>query len=167
MVLEASHYEILGLEANCDLLEVKKAYKDKLLSSHPDKSLNREQRQEIIGTGSKTSIEKIKQAYRVLSDAKSRANYDILLAESYKKHGFHNSGEGLDSYSLDEFKHDEDTAAFCMSCPRCLAPDSFEFTEDMLEENGLENPSGGFLIVVQCSACSLWLTVTFDIAEED
>ncbi|SCU95890.1 LAFA_0G02960g1_1 [Lachancea sp. 'fantastica'] len=163
MVLQTSHYELLGLEANCELSEIKQAYREKLLSSHPDKMQFREDSPRI---GDGASIEKIKLAYRVLSDPESRARYDSQLAESYKKHGFHNTGEGLDSFSLDDFEYSTGTEQFCMDCPRCQSKGGFELTEDMLEENAIDNPSGGYLIVVQCSACSLWLQVTFDVVED-
>ncbi|CEP64380.1 Jjj3p LALA0_S11e02762g [Lachancea lanzarotensis] len=163
MVLQASHYEILGLEAKCDISEVKRAYREKLLSSHPDKNQDRKQSPQI---GDGVSIEKIKQAYRVLSEPEKRKRYDLLLAESYKKHGFHNTGEGLDSFSLDDFDYSTDSEDFSMDCPRCQAKKGFELTEDMLEQNAIESPNGGYLIVVQCSACSLWLQVTYDVVED-
>ncbi|SCU96832.1 LADA_0H02982g1_1 [Lachancea dasiensis] len=154
-----SHYEVLDLEADCDSQEIKTAYRKKILGAHPDKKR--------CGSGPAIySIEKIQEAYRVLLDDENRMRYDALLAESYKKTGFHNAGDGLDSFSLDEFRFDSQKELFYMDCPRCSIEEGFEFSEDTLEANGAELPQGGFYIVVQCSACSLWITVTFDVAED-
>ncbi|SCV03222.1 LANO_0G02894g1_1 [Lachancea nothofagi CBS 11611] len=161
MPSQASHYAILGLESDCELLQVKKAYRERLLSTHPDKTRS--------GSGTSTgplSIEEIKEAYRILSDPKTRSQYDALLAESCKKSGFNNTGEGLESFSLDKFDYDSGTSTFSMNCPRCHVTAGFELTEDMLDNHGAELPDGSYFVVVQCSACSLWLNVTFDIVDE-
>lgn len=159
MVNNRSFYEILGVEADCNEVDIKKAYKAKLLSTHPDK----------VGkdVGNKVLIEEIKEAYRVLIESPSREKYDKELAESYKKQGFHNAGEGLEDYSLDAFDFDTNDFTFRMSCPRCHTADGFEFTEDVLEEHCMERSLGGFYVVVQCGACSLWLNVNFEVVDDD
>ncbi|SCW03102.1 LAFE_0G02982g1_1 [Lachancea fermentati] len=153
-----SYYEILGIDTTTDVNGLKKAYKEKLLSIHPDK--NRDSSQ--LGV----TIDDLQRAYQVLVDSDLRANYDKELEESYKKQGFHNNGEGLDEYSLDEFYFDPATGFYCLDCPRCQMSRGFEISEEMLEEHCIERNSGGFHVVVQCSACSLWLNVNFDVVEE-
>lgn len=155
--MELSHYEILGLKSDCSLAEIKKAYKEKLLNSHPDK---------IGDESSGKEVNKIQKAYKVLSDPESRQAYDESLKEHYKHQGFLGSGDGLDDYSLDEFYFNPSIMEYCMDCPRCHAKEGFHFSEETLEEHALERSKHGFQVFAQCSACSLWVKVNFDLAEE-
>lgn len=159
--MKLSHYETLGLNSDCSLEDVKKAYKEKLLNSHPDKLIN-----ETSINSRKISVNAIQKAYQVLGDAKLRSEYDNELADSHKKQGYHSFGDGLDEYSLDEFYFNTDLLQYCMDCPRCKEKDGFHFSEDTLEEHAQERNKGGFQVLSQCSACSLWLKVNFDLAEE-
>ncbi|CAR23910.1 Jjj3p [Lachancea thermotolerans CBS 6340] len=158
MVQVRSYYEILGVDTKSTVAEIKKAYKEKLLCTHPDKNRTVE--------AQNVSIEEIKEAYQVLVNPSGKENYDKELAESYKKQGFYNGGEGLEDYSLDEFSYDPESSGFHMDCPRCQMSNGFEFTDSLLEEHCIERTEGGFYVVVQCSACSLWLNVNFDVAED-
>lgn len=161
-MMKLSHYEILGLDSDCSLEDVKRAYREKLLNSHPDKKMLNESKQ-YCGN---ISVNAIQKAYQVLADTKSRSEYDNELMESHKKQGYHSFGDGLDEYSLDEFYFNTDIVQYCMDCPRCKAEDGFHFSEDTLEEHAQERNKGGFEVLSQCSACSLWLKVNFDLAEE-
>lgn len=155
--MASSHYEALGLNSDSSLHCIKKAYKERLLSSHPDKTRN----------GSRSDeVNKIQEAYKVLSDPVLREIYDKSLKEEQKKQGLHSGGDGLDEYSLDEFYFNPRTCEYCMDCPRCHGKDGFHFSEETLEEHCQERPNGGFVVLAQCSACSLWLKVNFDLAEE-
>ncbi|MBP5401725.1 MAG: J domain-containing protein [Treponema sp.] len=64
------YYKILGVSQNATLSEIRRAYRKKVKELHPDKT----------GTH-KTSEEftKVVQAYKILSDAKSRAIFDSSL----------------------------------------------------------------------------------------
>lgn len=152
-----SHYDTLGLNSDCSLEEIKKAYKEKLLSSHPDK---------IGDESSSVEVNKIQEAYKVLCDADLREKYDESLMKQYKHQGFLGSGDGLDDYSLDEFYFNPAIMEYCMDCPRCHGKDGFHFSEETLEEHAQEKSKDGFQVFAQCSACSLWLKVNFDLAEE-
>lgn len=153
----SSYYEVLGVNSDCSLEEVKKAYKEKLLISHPDK---------IGNESSSIQVNKLQEAYKVLSDSELRRKYDESLKEQYKHQGFLGSGDGLDDYSLDEFYFNPALMEYCMDCPRCHGKDGFHFSEDTLEEHAQERSKNGFQVFAQCSACSLWIKVNFDLAAE-
>ena len=68
MAEKRDYYEVLGVDRNATLDEIKKAYRKKAIQYHPDKN-----------PGDKTAEEKFKEAaeaYSVLSDADKRAKYD-------------------------------------------------------------------------------------------
>uniref|UniRef100_A0A0L0NRJ8 Diphthamide biosynthesis protein 4 n=1 Tax=Candidozyma auris TaxID=498019 RepID=A0A0L0NRJ8_CANAR len=157
-----SYYEILEVGPEASLEEVKLAYKLKLLSTHPDKQRD-EQRRGVVD-----SIDAIKKAYETLSDPKKAQSYHEELQESFKKQGFSINGSGLDVYTLALFNITENgnVLLWTRNCPRCTSPEAMLLTEDDLE-NGTPDGSGGYQIMVQCSSCSLWITVTYEEAEEE
>ena len=61
---EEDYYLVLGLERDCSLKEIKGAYKNLANKHHPDKG------------GDRKWFHLIKEAFTVLSDQQSRANYD-------------------------------------------------------------------------------------------
>ncbi|MGN0188966.1 MAG: molecular chaperone DnaJ [Candidatus Cryptobacteroides sp.] len=68
MAEKRDYYEVLGVEKNASLDDIKKAYRKKAIQYHPDKN-----------PGNKEAEEKFKEAaeaYSVLSDADKRAKYD-------------------------------------------------------------------------------------------
>lgn len=65
----ASYYEILGIERNATLEDIKKAYRKLALRWHPDK--NPDNREEA-----EKRFKEIAQAYEVLSDPQKRSRYD-------------------------------------------------------------------------------------------
>lgn len=158
-IARKSHYEILSVERCASFAEIKSAYRTKLLNTHPDKT-----NQSIQGD----LIAQIKEAYKVLSNEKLRNEYDAELTEIFKKNGTLSTGEGLDVFTLDDFKCEEDgdICIFKKDCPRCTSEEGFVLNEVDLEENGTEDGMGGYEIILQCSFCSLWLKVKYYDAEE-
>jgi len=73
-------YEILGVEENATLDDIKKAYRKKAKELHPDKG------------GDEEPFKKISSAYDILSDQNKRSNYD-----NQRKFG------NLNNFSLDGF----------------------------------------------------------------
>ncbi|MCE8163607.1 MAG: DnaJ domain-containing protein [Candidatus Moeniiplasma glomeromycotorum] len=74
--MSKKYYEILGVSETAALAEIKKAYKNLALQHHPDKG------------GSEEEFKKIVEAYEVLSDPSSRAEYDKTgSAPSKGSHG--------------------------------------------------------------------------------
>lgn len=64
------YYEILGVQKNASLEEIKKAYREAALRNHPDR-VPPEQKKEA-----EEKFKDISEAYAILSDAKKRALYD-------------------------------------------------------------------------------------------
>ncbi|MDC6271342.1 diphthamide biosynthesis protein 4 [Acetobacter pasteurianus] len=155
--MHTTHYELLNIPYNATLDEVKRAYKFKLLTTHPDKLSSPD--------SNGADIAKIVEAYNTLSDATARASYDLQLHNSSKSAGYNLSGRGLDVYSLDDFRFVEDNNSFYKDCPRCELVDGFILSEQDLE-NGTSNDDGGFDIIAQCSSCSLWIQITYFESEE-
>lgn len=159
-----SYYELLGVEPSATLAEIKKAYKERLLNSHPDKTQR---------TTSDNIVVELKTAYSVLCNDEARREYDDEVQRRFQKSGLISSGEGLDVVTLDDFVCDveaegEDSiATFRKDCPRCTAQDGFVLTDNDLEDNGTPDGIGGYEIILQCSACSLWLKVQYYEDEEE
>ncbi|CCC71365.1 hypothetical protein NCAS_0H00550 [Naumovozyma castellii] len=160
-----NHYDILSVPSDASQQDIKRAYKERLLNIHPDKSSS--SADSPPPTISHVTVNQIQEAYRILSKPESRTKYDMELLETFKKLGYTNNGDGLDAYSLDNFEFDEDHLSYHMACPRCKTHKGFDFTEDTLEEYGQERPDGeGFQVLAQCNSCSLWLKVNFDVADD-
>lgn len=62
-----THYEVLGLDRNCDENDVKRAYKKLALKLHPDKN---------SAPGAEDAFKAIGKAVSVLGDSQKRAHYD-------------------------------------------------------------------------------------------
>ncbi|MBP8933584.1 MAG: DnaJ domain-containing protein, partial [Candidatus Atribacteria bacterium] len=66
--MKRDYYEVLGVNRNASLEEIKRSYRKLARQYHPDANL-----------GNNDNIEKFKEineAYQVLSDAEKRATYD-------------------------------------------------------------------------------------------
>lgn len=150
--ISQSYYEVLGVTPKSETAEIKAAYREKLLSNHPDK---------IGSTASEHAITLIKEAYQTLNDGSKREDYDESLQKSIQRQGFNISGDGLDTYSLNDFEVDEGVLVWLKDCPRCQAPASISLSEDDLENNGTDDGMGGYDIIVQCLSCSLWIKVKY------
>ncbi len=74
------YYELLGVNRNASIDEIKKAYKKLALKYHPDKNPNNKEAEE--------KFKEITAAYEVLSDVNKRAHYD--------RYGDASSGGGFD-----------------------------------------------------------------------
>lgn len=84
-----NYYEILGVDNNCDINEIKKAYKKLALKYHPDKN-NGDKESEL-------KFQEVAEAYSVLNDPNKRKMYD-LTGESDDFQ--FNVGEDFDPFSL-------------------------------------------------------------------
>ncbi len=76
--MSKTHYETLGLQPNCTLEDIKKAYKSLIKSAHTDKS----------GIDTTALAQEITNAYQVLSDPAKRKQYDYSLKETAKTDTF-------------------------------------------------------------------------------
>eukprot|EP01033_Poteriospumella_lacustris_P013411 gene13411-9603_t len=133
-------YAVLAVDERATAEQIKAAYRSKLLAVHPDK----------VGESASaaTELERLLTAFRVLSDADSRAAFDSQRNARQSK--------GINA-GLVSFRQFEETTArdgsrvFTFPC-RC--GDVFEIAEEDLEEDA------DFLL--QCSGCTLHVQVTTD-----
>jgi tetratricopeptide (TPR) repeat protein len=67
--LSISHYVVLGIDINATARDVKKAYRAKALTEHPDKNIH--------DPNAADKFRRIQMAYEILSDAQTRYKYDL------------------------------------------------------------------------------------------
>ncbi|GKT42037.1 diphthamide biosynthesis protein 4 [Colletotrichum spaethianum] len=176
-----THYTILGITRK--LLQeqpvepqqiIKRAYHRALLQNHPDKYKGQAPSTSSTSHNSQNSntvftIDQISTAYKILSDSKSKTEYDRSLDLAPNNQGLKRGEQvfqtGIENVDLDDLKFDEsdgpDAECWYRSC-RCGNPRGFLFTEADLEEAG-ENGE----LLVGCQDCSLWMKVHFAIVSED
>jgi curved DNA-binding protein CbpA len=183
-----NHYEVLDLPSPklqnnspkpLTDEDIKRAYRAALLKHHPDKtSSNSSHHVESQVTSHakafeslmQPSVDAIKQAYDVLSNDASRAQYDRELFLLRRRH-HHTTTEGDEGTTnhfrtgeevvdLDDLKFDE--KGFWYRACRCGEEVSYVVTEEMLED---EAKKGGREIVMGCAGCSLWLRIGFGVEE--
>ncbi len=79
MDISKNYYSILGILPSTEMIVIKAAYKAMLKVYHPDKNLGSE------GEAHEKAIE-VDEAYRILSNKESKAEYDKLRVESFEDH---------------------------------------------------------------------------------
>ena len=164
-----SHYHVLSLpepttsSTASTPTEIKLAYKRALLLHHPDK----QPRSGNNSTDPKPSIDQIAHAYRILSNASLRADYDrTLLFDSLsapdqnpstlKDPSFYAASETID---LDDMQFDTQQGVYYRSC-RCGRDRAY-----VVRDEDLEAHARGGDISVGCEGCSLWVRIEFLVAE--
>ena len=112
--------------------------------------------------GSKYSVDQLLLAYKILADPASRLQYDQSLeAAPVGTLDTDNPHPGLESVDLDDLEFDEGQITWYRGC-RCGNERGFIITEGELEDDAEIGE-----VVTGCRGCSLWLRVTFAVAEED
>ncbi|KAL2040105.1 hypothetical protein N7G274_007008 [Stereocaulon virgatum] len=138
------------------LQDIKLAYRRALLLHHPDKSTP-SQKPEC----SNPTIDQITIAYKTLTDPVARSEYDRLLSlKSTTGLSAQVSHPGLETVDLDELLYDDARETWYRSC-RCGKERAYTITEEELEINTEYGE-----LVTGCQGCSLWLRVTFAVAED-
>lgn len=159
---EQSHYEVLSLPATQPLRnqlneqDIKFAYRRALLLHHPDKSTPPPT---TPSTTTKPTIDQITLAYKTLISPTLRTEYDRTQAFKAPTATL-TSHPGLETVDLDDLLHDDQQNIWYRSC-RCGKERAYIITEEELEMNAEEGE-----IVTGCQGCSLWLRVTFAVADD-
>ncbi|QDS67525.1 hypothetical protein FKW77_002311 [Venturia effusa] len=166
-----THYALLNLPhptattAPPTQQALKTAYRLALLAHHPDKSsaatIPPTKKPDI------PTIDAIKMAYNVLSDATLRAEYDrtLLLSSvtrTVSQAGYKGGYTGSETLDLDDLVFDEGKDVWYLGC-RCGEKRGYIVAERDLER---EECAGGREIVVGCGGCSLWIRVGFGVVEQ-
>ncbi|KAK0657646.1 CSL zinc finger-domain-containing protein [Cercophora newfieldiana] len=156
-----TYYEILNLSPttisqheNASQL-VKRAYRQALLSHHPDK------KSATTTTSTTFTIDQISTAYAILSNPTSRASYDKLPPTTTSTTNPLPSQfqTGIETIDLDDLEYDDTKTEWYRSC-RCGNPRGYRFREEDLEDSVDLGE-----LMVGCVDCSLWLRVQFAVVE--
>ena len=156
------HYKVLALPSaqlsrkQLTEQDIKLAYRRALLLHHPDKSTPAQK-----PGNSNPTIDQITMAYKTLTDPAARSEYDRLLSlKSSTGIPSQASHSGLETVDLDELLYDYVQETWYRSC-RCGKERAYVITERDLENNTEYGE-----LVAGCQGCSLWLRVTFAVAED-
>lgn len=170
-----SHYEVLGLpnpisRRHISTQDIKLAYRRALLQHHPDKQTNPKPSDTDIAPSSVVgreayTVDEISLAYKVLSDATDRAEYDrnlCLKHQTPQKQGANTSPQtGLEMVDLSDLDFNDTIGIWCRGC-RCGDQMGYTVTEKDLE-NGAEHGE----VDIGCHGCSLWLRVLYQPVYDD
>ncbi|CAD6238304.1 unnamed protein product [Miscanthus lutarioriparius] len=93
------YYQILGLEKDCSVEDVRKAYRKLSLKVHPDKNK---------APGAEDAFKAISKAFQCLSDAESRKRYDLVGSdEPVTHHRRASTARAYNGFYEDDFDPDE------------------------------------------------------------
>ncbi|KAE8676077.1 Heat shock protein DnaJ isoform 2 [Hibiscus syriacus] len=96
------YYEILGLEKNCSVDDVRKAYRKLSLKVHPDKNK---------APCSEEAFKSVSKAFQCLSDEESRKRYDLVGSDEpvYERRAsqYRGAGNGFNGFYDTDFDADE------------------------------------------------------------
>ncbi|CAD6342925.1 unnamed protein product [Miscanthus lutarioriparius] len=93
------YYQILGLEKDCSVEDVRKAYRKLSLKVHPDKNK---------APGAEDAFKAVSKAFQCLSDAESRKRYDLVGSDELATHHRRAStARAYNGFYEDDFDPDE------------------------------------------------------------
>ncbi|CAF3790686.1 unnamed protein product [Rotaria magnacalcarata] len=90
MVVDTKYYDILGVQPNATVDEIKKAYRKLALKLHPDKN----------GGNDPEQFKQLSQAYEALSDEKKRSLYDQFGEKGLKEGPNSDSSDPFDIFNM-------------------------------------------------------------------
>jgi diphthamide biosynthesis protein 4 len=132
------YYSVLSIPSTASQADIKAAYHHALLRFHPDKSNNSQS----------VSITSIKEAYNVLSSAKSRAAYDAQLT---KNSALPRPAQVVSLEEFDDSTEDE-------WCHPCRCGGSYKITSEEMEK---------CIHLVGCGSCSEVIWAGYEIIEDE
>lgn len=152
-----TYYEILSVDEHASYVEMRENYKAAILNSHPDKICAKSGENHPSGDQQDAFL-RVREAWEVLSDPKSRESYDNLLQAS------RNEVDVVDGeISLEEMtvRADSDAHELLYQC-RC--GDFFSITSVELEElvSSVKAAGRQASVVLPCGSCSLKIRVILD-----
>jgi diphthamide biosynthesis protein 4 len=184
-----NYYDVLGLATpswsstkQISAPDLRKAYKIALLAAHPDKQ-RAAPAPAAKAKAAAYSVDDVKEAYTILADKKSRADYDNYLLRNPGLFDVAQGKEqqapssdfilGLELLDLSDFdvhepvsstsgsSADEEQMEWTRGC-RCGAEKGFGILEEELED---AEKRGEKEVLVGCEGCSLWVRVGFEVEE--
>jgi diphthamide biosynthesis protein 4 len=167
---QPTYYQILQLPNGgkpIDYNKLKSAYRRALLLHHPDKKYPSSLTASNASAHSPPhshgyySVDQISEAFKTLSSAQDKADYDRQLARDTRRLNtppIANHHLGVDTYDLEELAYSEKISTWSHHC-RCGDERAYIVTESDLER---ESENGE--IYVSCKGCSLSIRILFDSA---
>lgn len=95
---QRSHYDILGVDSDASLKDIKKAYISMCKKLHPDSNQG--------DPNAQTNFVRLNEAYTILSDPKKRADYDGSVGLRHKRGGRSDRSIRRDMFEEEERKND-------------------------------------------------------------
>jgi diphthamide biosynthesis protein 4 len=168
-VSQPTYYQILQLSNNgkpIDHVKLKSAYRQALLLHHPDKkcpspTTSNAAARSPPGSHGCYSIDQISEAFKTLSSATEKADYDRQLARDARRlNTLANASQhlGVESYDLEDLSYNDETTTWLHHC-RCGDERAY-----IVSESDLERESENGEIYVACKGCSLSIRILFDSA---
>jgi len=105
--MEKNYYDLLGVDKNASVEDIKKAFKKYAKKFHPDKQIGKTDEEKKI---SEEEFKKINEAYSVLTDPEKRKLYDQFGPDLGKSQGYGQRGDNIDD--LHEFLRRQQEAFF-------------------------------------------------------
>ncbi|KAI8899387.1 DnaJ domain-containing protein [Globomyces pollinis-pini] len=133
--MDDDYYDILGIQKNANLNDIRLAYYKIIKLLHPDNNNNT----------NTTKYDKVLLAYQTLSDPIKKKNYDHLL------NGLNNIGPIHDQIDLDDMFYRNNTYTY-----HCRCGGTFIVTELQLSNS---------INVVECDQCSLCISLLYQLNE--
>ncbi|XP_038699769.1 chaperone protein dnaJ 49-like [Tripterygium wilfordii] len=152
------YYEILGLERNCSVEDVRKAYRKLSLKVHPDKNK---------APGAEEAFKLVSKSFQCLSNEENRRKYDVTGSEEpvFERRTTRHAGQGYNGFYDTDFDADEIFRNFFFGGgmpPATAQFRTFNFGGGMGHRTG-DQGSGGFNMrtLIQLLPVILFLLLNF------